>query len=78
MLLDEPRDSRQGPVTMRSLGTAVALHVLAFLFFWAASRLFFRTPDMIIPIDMTVVPPWAQQTDDPEPDPNPPPKPEEV
>ena len=26
---------------------------------------------------MTIVPPWAEQTDDPDPDPNPPPKPEE-
>ena len=33
----------------------------------------FHKPETIIPIDMTIVPPWAQQTDDPEPDPNPPP-----
>lgn len=33
-----------------------------------------RTPDVIIPMDLTIVPPWAEQTDDPDVDPNPPPK----
>lgn len=35
----------------------------------------FHPHEDIIPIDMTVVPPWAEQDpDDPDPDPNPPPK----
>ena len=49
------------------------MHVALFLFFWGMGIINFRKPDVIIPIDMTIVPPWAQQTDDPEPDPNPPP-----
>ena len=47
----------------------------AFVFFWIAAQIIYRTPDVIIPIDMTIVPPWAEQDpNDPDPDPNPPPK----
>lgn len=60
-------------LTARTLGYAFALHLAAFLFFWIVAKIAFRTPDVIIPIDMTIVPPWAQQTDEPDPDPNPPP-----
>ena len=67
-----------GVLTARTLGYAFAMHFAAFLFFWGVAKIMFRAPDVIIPIDMTIVPPWAEQTDDPDPDPNPPPKPEEV
>lgn len=67
-----------GVLTARTLGYAFALHLAAFLFFWAVAKVVFRPPAVVIPIDMTIVPPWAQQTDEPDPDPNPPPKPEEA
>ena len=60
-------------LSWRTFGIAFAVHVALFLFFWSMGIINFRKPDVIIPIDMTIVPPWAQQTDDPEPDPNPPP-----
>ena len=63
----------EGGLTWGALGVAVGLHVALFLFFWGMGIISFRKPDVIIPIDMTIVPPWAQQTDDPEPDPAPPP-----
>ena len=72
----EVSDQMTGPasgLTWQTFGIAFGLHVLLFLFFWAMGVISFRKPDVIIPIDMTIVPPWAQQTDDPEPDPNPPP-----
>ena len=74
----ERREATGGVLTARTLGYAFALHFAAFLFFWIVAKVAFRTPDVIIPIDMTIVPPWAEQTDDPDPDPNPPPKPEEA
>ena len=60
-------------LSWRTFGIAFAVHAALFLFFWGMGLINFRKPDVIIPIDMTIVPPWAQQTDDPEPDPNPPP-----
>ena len=63
----------EGGLTWRALGVALGLHVALFLFFWGVGIISFRKPDVIIPIDMTIVPPWAQQTEDPEPDPAPPP-----
>ncbi len=66
--------SRPSPFTMRAFAWSVAVHVGLFLLFWGASELMRRPPETIIPIDMTVVPPWAEQTNDPDPDPNPPPK----
>ena len=60
-------------LSWRTFGIAFAVHAALFLFFWGMGISNFRKPDVIIPIDMTIVPPWAQQTDDPEPDPNPPP-----
>ena len=65
-------------LTARTLGYAFAVHLAIFVFFWGMAKFAFRTPDVVIPIDMTIVPPWAEQTDDPDPDPNPPPKPEEA
>lgn len=70
----EQRFEKRGPFSWQSFVYAVALHFALFLFFWGMGKLIFRTPDVIIPIDMTIVPPWAEQTDDPNPDPNPPPK----
>ena len=74
--MERPK-ARGDVLTARTLGYAFALHLAAFIFFWAVAKIAFRAPDVIIPIDMTIVPPWAEQTDDPDPDPNPPPKPEE-
>ena len=72
----EPSEQMTGPasgLTWQTFGIALGLHVLLFVFFWIMGIISFHKPDVIIPIDMTIVPPWAQQTDDPEPDPNPPP-----
>jgi len=67
---------RQSPLTWRTFGIAVALHVAAGLVFWGVAKIVWRTPEVVIPIDMTIVPPWAEvDPDDPEPDPNPPPEP---
>lgn len=66
-----------GVLTPRTFAYALVLHVAVFVFFWAIAKVIFRPPDVVIPIDMTIVPPWAQHVDDPDPDPNPPPKPEE-
>ena len=74
----ERQKPADGVLNARTLGYAFALHLVVFVFFWAVAKIMFRAPDVIIPIDMTIVPPWAEQTDDPDPDPNPPPKPEEA
>ena len=74
----ERQKPKDGVLNARTLGYAFALHLAAFAFFWGVAKIAFRAPDVIIPIDMTIVPPWAEQTDDPDPDPNPPPKPEEA
>ena len=74
----ERQKPKDGVLNARTLGYAFALHLAAFAFFWSVAKIVFRAPDVIIPIDMTIVPPWAEQTDDPDPDPNPPPKPEEA
>ena len=74
---DERRHEREvsSPLNMHTILIALGLHVAAFVFFWIAAKIIYRTPDVIIPIDMTIVPPWAEQDpNDPEPDPNPPPK----
>ena len=74
---EERRHEREvsSPLNLRTILMAFGLHVAAFVFFWIAAQIIYRTPDVIIPIDMTIVPPWAQQDpNDPEPDPNPPPK----
>lgn len=71
---DTKRDT--GPLSWAAFGRSVALHIGIFLFFWIMAKLAFPKPETLIPIDMTVVPPWAEQTDDPDPDPNPPPKPQ--
>lgn len=65
-------------LSVRTIALALALHLAFFIFFWITAKILNRPPDVIIPIDMTIVPPWAQQTDDPDPDPNPPPPPEET
>ena len=75
--MERPK-ATDGVLTARTLGYAFAMHLAAFVFFWAVAKIAFRAPDVIIPIDMTIVPPWAEQTDDPDPDPNPPPKPDEA
>lgn len=65
---------KDGVITLRSFLIALALHVALGLAFWCASKILLRPPEIIVPIDMTIVPPWAEvDPDDPEPDPNPPP-----
>ena len=66
-------------LTWQTFGLAAVLHVALFLFILVIG-LFNRSnkPDNvakenIVPMDLTIVPPWAKQTDDPNPDPNPPP-----
>ncbi len=71
---DEDVRRARGPVSWRAFGLAVALHLVLFVFFWGMAKIISRTPDVVIPMDLTIVPPWAEQTDDPDPDPNPPPK----
>ena len=74
---EERRHEREvsSPLTLRTLFTAFLLHLAAFGLFWIAAKIIYRAPDVIIPIDMTIVPPWAEQDpNDPEPDPNPPPQ----
>ena len=74
---EEWRHEREvsSPLNVRTILMALGLHVAAFVFFWIAAKIIYRTPDVIIPIDMTIVPPWAEQDpNDPDPDPNPPPK----
>lgn len=77
---EEDRDRRNvsSPLNVRTLTIALALHLLAFLLFWVAAKIMYRPQDVVIPIDMTIVPPWAEQDpDDPDPDPNPPPEEED-
>lgn len=64
------------PLSGLSFGISVAVHVAVLGVLLLVTKVFTRPPETVIPIDMTIVPPWAEQTDDPEPDPNPPPKPE--
>ena len=74
---EERRHEREvsSPLNLRTILMAFGLHVAAFVFFWIAAQIIYRTPDVVIPIDMTIVPPWAEQDpNDPDPDPNPPPK----
>lgn len=64
----------RGPVSWRSFALAVGLHLALFGTFWGIAKWIELNQEVIIPLDMLmVVPPWAEQTDDPEPDPNPPP-----
>lgn len=71
-----PRD-RPGAFKPRALAVSVCLHVGIILFFAYALDLFSPAPETVIPIDLTIVPSWAEQKpDDPDPDPNPPPEPE--
>ena len=68
-------DKASNPLNLHTLLVAFGLHLAAFAFFWLAAKIIFREPEVVIPIDMTIVPPWAEQDpDDPEPDPNPPPE----
>ena len=59
-----------GPLNLHTIIVAVGLHLAAFVLFWIAAKIIYRAPEVVIPIDMTIVPPWAEQDpDDPEPDP---------
>ena len=59
---EERRHEREvsSPLTLRTLFTAFLLHLAAFVLFWIAAKIIYRAPDVIIPIDMTIVPPWAE------------------
>jgi len=66
----------ESPLNLRTFTMALVLHIAAGLALWGIAKIVWRTPEVIIPIDMTIVPPWAEvDPDDPEPDPNPPPEP---
>ena len=68
-------DKSSNPLNLHTVLVAFGLHLAAFVFFWITAKIIYREPDVVIPIDMTIVPPWAEQDpDDPEPDPNPPPE----
>ena len=71
---EERRDDRaSNPLNLHTILVATGLHLAAFLFFWIAAKIISKEPEVVIPIDMTIVPPWAEQDpDDPDPDPNPP------
>ena len=73
---EERKDIKSsGPLNLHTIIVAVGLHLAAFVLFWIAAKIIYRAPEVVIPIDMTIVPPWAEQDpDDPEPDPNPPPE----
>ena len=64
-------------LTPRTLGLALAVHLALVAVVWGVGVWLHRAPEVVIPIDLTIVPPWAEQKpDDPDPDPNPPPEPE--
>ena len=67
---------RTGGVPPAAIACSLAIHLLIIGLAFVLSIKFAHEEETVIPIDMTIVPPWAQQTDDPDPDPNPPPKPE--
>ena len=73
---EERKDVKSsGPLSLHTILVASGLHLAAFVLFWITSLIIHREPEVVIPIDMTIVPPWAEQDpDDPEPDPNPPPE----
>ena len=63
-------------LTPRTLGLALAVHLALVAVVWGVGVWLHRAPEVVIPIDLTIVPPWAEQRpDDPEPDPRPPPPP---
>lgn len=66
--------SRKGPVNLRAMSYALGVHLALALLLLVLCRS--RKTEVVIPMDLTIVPPWAQQTDDPDPDPNPPPPPQ--
>ncbi len=74
------QDEAEGDVreiNFRTLALSFFCHAALVIVFVATSFITscLHPHETIIPIDMTVVPPWAEQDpDDPEPDPNPPPK----
>ena len=70
-------NARKGPVTPRAFALSLVFHAVLFLVLWCIGALSFRHKEEVIPIDLTIVPPWAQQDlNDPDPDPNPPPAPQ--
>lgn len=73
---EERKDIKSsGPLNLHTIIVAVGIHLAAFVLFWIAAKIIYQAPEVVIPIDMTIVPPWAEQDpDDPEPDPNPPPE----
>ncbi len=67
------RHGNDGIFKPKDLGISVLVHIAVVLIIWGIGSLLISRPETIIPIDMTIVPPWAEQTDDPDADPNPPP-----
>ena len=64
-------------LTWQTFSLAFALHVFVFLAIWGIGWMIPKEEEKkeeeIVPIDLTIVPPWARKTDDPNPDPKPPP-----
>ena len=56
----ERRAEGRGPVSLRAFGLALALHLAVFALFWVIAKLAIRPPDVVIPMDLTIVPPWAE------------------
>ncbi len=74
-MYEDEQDRQELLMSWRSVGASVAVHALLFVVVWLAGCALMREPEVVIPIDMTIVPPWAEQVNDPEPDPLPPPPP---
>lgn len=64
----------ESPVTPRTLLKALAVHAGLLAAVGLTSWISGRDVELPPPVELTVVPPWAVQTDDPEPDPLPPPE----
>ncbi len=65
---------RKSPANFRAFLSAAALHLILVGVIWMSGCILHQHQENIIIMDPTIVPPWAEQTDDPAPDPNPPPK----
>lgn len=65
-------------LSAKIFGFAVLIHVAFFSLLSFVMWFCLPNPETLIPIDLMIVPPWAEKTDDPEVDPNPPKEEEKV
>ena len=56
-MYDESREGKDEVLNVKTFGIALGLHVALFAVIWGASAWFRRSPEVVIPIDMTIVPP---------------------